>query len=988
MVVLIVESVPPSLRGELSKWMLEPKAGVYVGSVSGAVRDLLWEKACRSAGDGGCVMVHTAANEQGFSIRSWGDTSRIVERWEGLFLVRRLPRLNQDVLMQAPTAMRLWAKRDPFQPLPCHLVDTGFVALELLNTTAFGMVRERFAEVTGCPADAVDSWLGYLVALHDWGKCWRNFQARGPDEVVEALVASGLRVDPDEHENWRHEALSRLWTRELLVHREGWVRRSANTVAGAIGLHHGRVGQDMPDLLPFSGQEEWERVRDEVEQMVRAAFDPPGWHAEFLHHGAAGVLLSGLIVWADWIASNEELFPLRWTGEDWPEYLDLSKLAARAAVERLGLRRVNPWRGIDSFSRAWPDLREPRPIQREAEHLSASTHPGLTIIEAPMGEGKTEAALYIATQLMKRGGGLYVALPTAATSNQMYTRVKEFLESHDQDGAAAVQLVHGTSWLVDAVGTDTVPDLAGEENGLDGHLALDWFRPKKRSLLATYGVGTIDQALMSVLHVKHGFLRLFGLAGKVLLVDEVHAYDPYMTEILTRLLEWCRALSIHVILLSATLPQDRKQELIEAYTGAETAALPKGSVNPASVPYPLITAVTPTGEVLEHAVPRGNRRSKLQVVLHEGLLGDAQGMARLALERVGNDGCLCVIVNTVNMSQAVYEELKRLAPDIPVLLFHGRFLARDRQRIERTALDWFDKRSLLPVSDPRRTVRPKQAILVATQVVEQSLDLDFDEMISEIAPIDLLLQRSGRLHRHSRPGRSREPVLHVALPGDGNTDFGATGSVYAPYFLLRTQLVLGQRWTLPDDLRRLVEAVYGPEPSGLPSDVAALLASARQRWEKQEQTLRQSADVYLIPAPSPRAFNLERNARVVFEDDERFQSYFSARTRYGNSTVQTVVVEREEWLETVQAERSPGTRVLQQLMLASVNLPRWWLEDLEPADEFLPVQPAPRWLPAERVLVVHDGVWQGRRAGGKTVTMKVDAELGVQLIEQEDECVG
>lgn len=987
MVVLIVESVPPSLRGELSKWMLEPKAGVFVGSVSAAVRDLIWEKACAHTGEGGCILIHSAANEQGFAMRSWGDTTRVVEQWEGLYLVRRVPQVSKNIAEEAPTVMRLWAKSDPVHPLPCHLVDVGFVAQELLRTQPFALVKERLAEAAGCPRDYFESWIGYLVALHDWGKGWRNFQARGPEHILASLRAIGLNVDVEDSEDVRHEAISRLWLEEHLIECGGWPRKSARTVGAAVGAHHGRLGQKLPRLLSFPGQDKWDALRREVEMLIRSTFAPGAWTAEFGNHSVVGMLLSGLIVWADWIASNEELFPLRWTGEQWDEYVEVSKLAAQAAVDKLGLTRRNAWQGINSFSDAWPGFEKLRPVQGTVAQLSGLEPDalGLTIIEAPMGEGKSEAALYLATQLMARGGGMYMALPTSATSNQMFERVKQFLEQHDKDAAAGVQLVHGTSWLLDAATPVASPEIVDEGESRASDLARDWFRPKKRSLLATYGVGTVDQALMSVLHVKHGFLRLFGLAGKVLIIDEVHAYDAYMSEILTLLLAWCRALSIHVILLSATLPEFKRRALIEAYTGEKSS---DGTHDPALAPYPLITTVSATGQIKEYPVPAGERRFGIVVEQHEGLLGDATGIARLALEKVGEAGCLCIIANTVGSAQAIYEELKRQAPDIPTLLFHGRFRAAERDKVEQQALTWFGKRSLLPKSDPAWAERPKRAILVATQVVEQSLDLDFDEMITELAPIDLLLQRSGRLHRHQRPERPRTaPVLHVALPPTGSFDFGSTGHVYAPYILMRTQLSLGREWSLPEEMRSLIEAVYGPEPMNLAEDVQNVLDAVRARWEREQQQLAKDAAVYLIPEPYAKAFKLDRVARALYEDDEGLQRYFTAKTRHGNYTLQVALLEREKWFDTVVRDTSPPRAVLQDIMLQTVNLPRWWLQDVEAEEGFENPMRAPRWLPVEQVLFMENGVWRGRTAKDERIRIEVDSELGVRLVGREDETV-
>lgn len=975
MVVLIVESVPPSLRGELSKWMIEPKAGVFVGTVSAIVRDLLWKKACAEVGWGGCTMIYSAANEQGFAIRSYGDTTRQVEEFDGLFLVRRLSERET----KPPLAMYLWAKQEPFHSLPCHMVDVGHVAMELLRTAPFATVLSRLAQAADCPPDTLLNWIGYLVALHDWGKGWRTFQAGGSDSILKPLREAGLNVEIDEQQRHiRHEVISRLWIEEHLESWAGWDRRSIRTAGSAIAMHHGRVGQDLPTLLEFPTAHKWFELRGEVEELVRSAFHPKPWSARFKEHSVVGMLLSGLIVWADWVASNEELFPLRWRGEPWDLYQVYSRAAARGAVAQLGLTDINPWRKPKSFTDVWKQF-DPRPVQQACEELiAAGAEPGLLIVEAPMGEGKSEAALYVASQWIRGGGGMYVAMPTAATSNQMFERVRAFAREHDPKAEAGVQLVHGTSWLVDRTTTEKDPEVSDDDVRRDG-TAADWFKPKKRSLLATYGVGTIDQALMAVLHVKHSFLRMFGLAGKVLVVDEVHAYDPYMNEILTLLLRWLHSLGTPVILLSATLPATRRRALISAYLGQEVEDAP-GAHH-----YPLLTYVSPGGEVRAIPVERGDRRLDVQILRHPSLLGDPSAVAGLIAERVADGGCLCVIANTVDSAQRIYDAFKAHDPETPTLLFHSRFRAMDRRRIEDQALAWFDKRSLLRETDPERTVRPKKAVLIATQVVEQSLDLDFDEMITEIAPIDLLLQRVGRLHRHKRPGRERPAVLHVLLPSEGDFDYGASGRVYAPYVLFRTHLSLPDVFTLPTDIRPLVEKVYSSVSGDAPADLDPILERMREEWENRQRSDAKKAEQYLIPEPSERAFKLDRNARRLYEaDEESAQTYFTAKTRLGDQTMSALLIERGEVATLLDSPRAPSREDLQELLLHSASIPRWWLRDVEPDEGYEPVLQAPRWLSTEVVLFLIEGEWRGRDTKtGRAVRIVVDGEYGVRRLETE-----
>ena len=421
-----------------------------------------------------------------------------------------------------------------------------------------------------------------------------------------------------------------------------------------------------------------------------------------------------------------------------------------------------------------------------------------------MGEGKTELAYlaYLRLQARNAHRGLYIALPTQATGNALFKRTQDFLRAFVAR-RTDVQLIHGGAadneqfLHLRQIGDDVRETLA----------ASAWFSQRRRPLLSAYGVGTVDQALLAVLNVKHHFVRVWGLANRVVVLDEVHAYDTYTGVLIEALVRWLKALGSSVILMSATLPAAKAGRLVDAWGGSATDDV---------IAYPRIRQVDSNGVTQGVHVAT---RSQMPIALH-GIDESIESVAATAIQVLSDGGCGAVIVNTVDRAQALYQVLvnEPALHDLRIVLFHARFPADQRSDIEAEVLSLFGHPGL------KNSVRPGAGLLIATQVAEQSLDLDFDFMISDLAPIDLLLQRAGRMHRHvrERPEAHSHPRFWVAgLHGERLPSLKETAweYVYDAY-------VLGLTWAclrdcgairLPDDIDPLVQWVYG-QPT-LPTDI-------------------------------------------------------------------------------------------------------------------------------------------------------------------------
>lgn len=835
----------------------------------------------------------------------------------------------------------LWAKSCPFHPLWKHLLDAAAVSLALPN-----------------PLVSWSWWpqhVALLVGLHDVGKADGCFQFQDEDfqrnhaDLCKELVEAGYSFTHDAR--CRHERLSARFIREQLY---AGKERDADTIGRAVIAHHGYWDEGARPVGHI-----YQAAQSELCQMLRDVLDlcradmPP-----LTEHSAAGMRLSGHIVLCDWIASNEEFFTderLR-ALEEPSTYFSEAKKVAREWVARLSLERA---KGDPQPSKV---VESPRPIQQAL--LENDIPPGLVIIEAPMGEGKTEAAWILAEKWREHGyTGMYMALPTMATSDSLHGRyLDDYLRKLGRDEAA--HLVHGMAWLRDDREPEEPPEVGEPGERASREAAAAWFRPTRRAMLAAHGVGTVDQAMLAGMHVKFGFLRLFGLADRVLVIDEVHAYDAYMSAIICRLLKWCACLEIPVILLSATLSAKQRKAMIEAYCSSSPhpdewrgeGAWCEGP----QAEYPLITAAAPGRDVLTiHARASSTRTLKFET--RPGLLGDAKATAELAGNLVADGGCCCVILNTVKQAQAVFAALGN---DVPKLLFHARFTAEDRERITKEVIDKFGKNT---------SNRPAKFILVATQVVEQSLDVDFDHMITEIAPMDLLLQRSGRLHRHR--SRATDPILQVLTPELGERRFGGTGYVYASKPLLRTvALLVGRQLaTLPEDFRTLIESTYGEERWPSPETAWDAVEQADEEWSREVELMQSQGNQFALCEPSPRVFRPVNNAPEGDDSDDG--NGWRAKTRLGANDRTCVLVSPAEG-EALRAGVL-SKREIKDLYRRSVKIARY-LPLFTPCEGFSPALEAEGRLKGLLLLPMSEGgVWRGEDEKMNVYQISYDAELGL-----------
>jgi len=649
-----------------------------------------------------------------------------------------------------------------------------------------------------------------VAAAHDVGKICPTFQKKIHDAAKTSCdhLPQATAARPENEENWGfHQGVSMLAAEGCSL---------GQKIAKILGMHHGLE----PNTRTTSFNDEslggslWQKNR---ENFLNDLKDEMGCDWPSITKDQVDII-AGLTTVSDWVGSSPAF-------DDPNQTPEIPNVLKDIGFNQLSLKEHVSFSEIFGF--------EPRPAQEALINMSQKQ--GVYILEAPMGYGKTEAALYVAYRLLveKQARGIYFALPTQLTSNSMHERMESFLKKITKTEQNS-RLLHSNAWVFE------------QELGSDAAAGKSWFDPGKRGLVAPFAVGTVDQALLSVLNVSHYFVRAFGLAGKVVIIDEAHSYDVYTGTLLDKLIKDLRKWHCTVIVLSATLTTNRRNELIEGKSQSQS--------------YPLVTAAFKKDEpIKEVEIPFSDSfdvniyatRDELKS-LEEALIRAEQGQRVLWIE------------NSVDEAQQVFKQLLARGGErgVECGLLHSRFLKKHRKEIE----DHWVKKFGKGVNTERGQ---KGCILVGTQILEQSLDIDADFMVSRICPTDMLLQRIGRLWRHSSTNRPKEAKREIwILTPESFEDFGVTGKIYAPYVLCRTLEIWNHlnKISLPIQIRDLLEETYKEREEN-----TKYLIETKKQMDNKKYKVRYCAENSLAKRGLPKRDSIEAFNSTRYIDIENVE---------------------------------------------------------------------------------------------------------------------
>lgn len=931
---------------------------------------------------------------------------------------------NPDQLSTPETAS-FWAKTgDKDSPtrglsLVQHMFDAGSVAARLWDTWLAPGLQKRFSEHLNLSMEDTRALVCWLAATHDMGKATPEFSGqldkRGDEnlavyrhrieqqdfEFPEDLVtpSSGLRCP---HSKYSQSILIHLLTSNI----ENMPREVAVTLASISGAHHGTPADYLPASTDLSNvilerlSPKWHATWQELYDITLERFGASSALQQLAQHGqtipvSVQFCITGFVIMSDWIASNPDFFPMGTFGSAEQEQ------RARIGWQALGLEQrwiaaldTNPdTPAADLYASrfGWnnPTLRPMQEVVVEAARSMQSG--GMMCIEAPMGQGKTEAGLIAAEFLAQATGrtGVAFAAPTQATSNALFDRVIEWVKYQTNNVAQehgepiephSMFLGHSKNRFNKSYETLSKADIFDEPSAsvrdsnrktlrpgtsLARH---SWLSGTKRGLLSSFVVCTIDQVLMTALQARHVMLRYLGLASKVIIIDEVHAYDAYMSKYLSAALYWLGQMNAPVILMSATLPSAIRDDLMESYAnglkiGAEpqhnaptSSSAPQNDmmarmmakiaknqtpstpavteISPLDLDYPVIHTLTAedNGTPKKWKVEQPVEQTEIELKL----IDDSPESVLNVLEPLANDhGCAAVICNTVGRAQEIHAFLSEQFGEEHVILTHSHFTATHRAEQEELLVSKLGKKAHYSKADGEDSSRPHRLIVVGTQVIEQSLDLDFDVMITDFAPVDLVLQRMGRLHRHDSRSNSertsayRKPVCYVR----GVETFGSHNeapdfprgsmAVYELMILLSSYAQLlphfeGEPIRIPADISPLVQKTYQENASAeIPSAWSEVYESAMQEYERGQTDAKKRAEGYLLRAPLPTHETMaDCMKRLLKANDQRFsdEQIGEAKVRDTDASLEVIaiVVERDD-------PGNPRSAIKSYRLLPSIN---------------------------------------------------------------------
>ena len=909
--------------------------------------------------------------------------------------------------LSTPETASFWAKTgDKDSPtrglsLVQHMLDAGSVAARLWDTWLAPGLQKRFSEHLHLSMEDARALVCWLAATHDMGKATPEFSgqldARRDEnlavyrqrieqqdfEFPEDLVTptSGLRCP---HSKYSQSILIHLLTSNI----EGMPREVAETLASISGAHHGTPADYMPASTELSNvilerlSPKWRAAWQELYDITLERFGASSALQQLAQHGqtipvSVQFCITGFVIMSDWIASNPDFFPMGTFGSAEQEQ------RARVGWQALGLEQrwiaaldTNPGTPATDlyasrFGWSNPTLRPMQEVVVEAARSMQSG--GMMCIEAPMGQGKTEAGLIAAEFLAQATGrtGVAFAAPTQATSNALFDRVIEWVKyqtnnvAQEQGGPIephSMFLGHSKNRFnksyealskADIFDESSIPGQENNRKTLRPGTSLarhSWLSGTKKGLLSSFVVCTIDQVLMTALQARHVMLRHLGLASKVIIIDEVHAYDAYMSKYLSAALYWLGQMNAPVILMSATLPSATRNDLMKSYAkglkvGAEpnkatasvsapqdndmmarmmaklakTQAPPAPAVtenSPLDLDYPVVHTLTAedNGTPKKWKVEQPVEQTEIELKL----IDDSPESVLNVLEPLANDhGCAAVICNTVGRAQEMHAFLSEQFGEEHVILTHSRFTATHRAEQEEILVSKLGKKAHYSKADGEDSSRPHRLIVVGTQVIEQSLDLDFDVMITDFAPVDLVLQRMGRLHRHDSRSSSertpayRKPVCYVR----GVETFGSynaapdfpygSKAVYEPKILFSSYAQLlprfdGEPIRIPTDISPLVQKSYQKSMSDeIPKSWADDYVRAEQEYLQNQKSAITRASNYLLRVRTPDDRTMADCMQHLLESvDRRFSDdqigEAKVRGTYASLEVIAIIVERSQ----------------------------------------------------------------------------------------------